>query len=195
MKSGQIYVFAGNGKGKTSAALGTTIRALAQNWQVVWLAFYKSTQWQTAELQLSNLLADQLRNKLEIYAYGQGFYLPGSSKQAPVGSGSAVVVDTATTTTHQQSAVHTLQQAQAVLHRSHPPQLLVLDEILNAITDKLITEAAVLDLLQKRGATHCVLTGRQAAPALLDAADLVSSIEKVKHPYDHGQLAMPGLDF
>jgi cob(I)alamin adenosyltransferase len=173
MKPGLIYIFTGDGKGKTSAALGTVVRALAQGWTVAWVAFYKDVRWQIGEYQLPTLLKKPWADHLEMSALGQGFYIPTASKTA-------------------QAA---LQKVEEILQRATSPQLLVIDEVCNAIADQLITEAEVIKVLAQRQSTHCVLTGRGATPHLIEMADLVSSITKVKHPYDQGQMAVPGLDF
>jgi cob(I)alamin adenosyltransferase len=193
MKSGLIYIFTGDGKGKTSAALGTVVRALAQGWSVSWVAFYKDARWQISEYQLPKLLKKPWADRLEMCALGQGFYITTANKTAPVQQ--AVVIDTKTPAQHRQAAQAALHKAEEILQRAAPPQLLVIDEVCNAIADHLITEAEVIKVLAQRQSTHCVLTGRGATPRLIEMADLVSSITKIKHPYDQGQLAVPGLDF
>ena len=76
------------------------------------------------------------------------------------------------------------------------PFLLVMDEILNAISEELLEENDVLNVLDLRGETHVVLTGRgEPSGRLLEGCDLVTECKKIKHPYDLGKLAVKGLDF
>ena len=60
---------------------------------------------------------------------------------------------------------------------------------------ELVTEKEVLVVVGRRGQAHLVLTGRAATPKLIAAADLVTQMKKIKHPYDQGQLAVKGLDY
>ena len=73
--------------------------------------------------------------------------------------------------------------------------LLVLDEALNAVNDKLINLIDLIDLISKRGQTHIILTGRNAPKKLIELADLVTEMKNVKHPFDSGKKAVLGLDY
>jgi cob(I)alamin adenosyltransferase len=190
-----VYVFTGNGKGKTSAALGTALRGVARDWQVDWIAWYKNVQWDISEYRLPDLLP---KGNLEMFALGQGFFIKepeqvvnGKVKIASVNS--AKVSDNHTPDEHHAAAQAALHFAQERLAKH--PEILVLDEICNAIEDGLVQEDDVLALLQQRGSTHIVLTGRSASDSLIEAADLVSEIISRKHPYESGKLAVAGLDF
>ena len=103
------------------------------------------------------------------------------------------VTDSHSENEHHQAAQAALKFARARLAKR--PGILVLDEICNAMADKLIEESQVFDLLRKRGTTHIILTGRSASDELIASADLVSEITARKHPYDAGKLAVAGLDF
>lgn len=187
---GLIYIFTGNGKGKTSAALGTALRAVGHGWTVDWVAWYKNADWRMSEYQVT-------LPGLSMFALGKGFYIqkPESvHKNIKIASvNAAKVVDTAQPDEHQAAAQAALEFARQRLEQK--PNVLVLDEICNALSDKLVDEADVLNLLQHRGDTHIVLTGRSASAEIIAAADLVSEIQHLKHPYDSGKLAVAGLDF
>jgi cob(I)alamin adenosyltransferase len=73
--------------------------------------------------------------------------------------------------------------------------LLVLDEVNNAVKDKLIDLGDLLKLISQRDKTHLILTGRGGSGRVLEAADLVTEMKKIKHPYDRGQKAVKGLDY
>ena len=197
--SGLVYVFTGEGKGKTSAALGVATRSLLNGEKVVWIAFYKQESWGLSESKLK----DKFEN-LEMIFTGKGFRiikpLHQSSikplKIAKVGDKGHVVVDTATEDEHKLAASMGLQMAAKSLQEK--PFLLVMDEVLNAVDEGLIAEKELLEVMDIRGETHMVLTGRVGAePArmILAGADLVTECKKIKHPYDLGKLAVKGLDF
>lgn len=193
--TGLVYLFTGDGKGKTSAALGTAVRAVGRGWRVDWIAWYKDASWDVSEYRLPELLP---KNRLNMFALGKGFFIRQPEqvinetvKVASVHS--AKVIDTHTPDDHHAAARAALEFAGERL--AGQPEVLVLDEICNAMSDGLIPEAEVLELLDRRGATHLVLTGRSASSTLMEYADLVSQIAAIKHPYDQGKLAVAGLDF
>jgi cob(I)alamin adenosyltransferase len=193
--TGLIYIYTGDGKGKTSAALGQVLRGLANGWKVGWISWYKEASWGISEHSFSALLLPDARKRLQFFAMGKGFFLKekqrnGKLKTARVNAG--VVIDDDSPKEHKIAAQLALKKAGELINEV---DLLILDEVCNAIDDKLLTNAEVLKILDKRGQTHLILTGRHVSPALQHAADLVSEIQKRKHPYDSGKLAVKGLDF
>lgn len=195
--SSMIYVFTGEGKGKTSAALGVATRSLLLEKKVVWVAFYKQESWGLAEAKLK----DKFKN-LEMIFGGRGFRISNFDKKimkegkelklATVGNG-AKVVDTASEEEHQQAAANSLEMANKYLQEM--PFLLVMDEVLNAVNEGLIAVEQLIKVLGNRGETHVVLTGRGLPKEIEEVADLVTECKKIKHPYDTGKLAVSGLDF
>ena len=199
--TGLVYVFTGDGKGKTSAALGTAVRAVGARLKVAWVAWYKQASWGISEHELTNYLP---KENFEMHMLGKGFHIRESMeagkhegmeekniKTADV-AGGAKVVDTASNLEHQLAAEAALEKALELLPEV---DVLICDEINNAVDDSLLELDLVIKLLNKRGNTHIVLTGRNAKQKVVDAADLVSEIQKIKHPYDSGKLAVKGLDF
>lgn len=192
MKQGLVYLFTGEGKGKTSAALGVATRSLLLGERVVWVAFYKGSDWELAEKKLTEKFPN-----LEMYFTGKGFRIAKPEqvvhnvKIASVGS--AKVVDTASEDEHVLAAKQGLELAKQKLQQK--PFLLVMDEVLNAVSEGLLQSEQVLDILESRGSTHVILTGRGVDQAIVAAADLVTECKKIKHPYDRGELAVRGLDF
>ncbi len=195
MTTGLVYIFTGNGKGKTSAALGVAMRAAGQRKRVAMVQWYKEKAkgkrqkakiptWLIGEHHLPELLNKPL---FEIYPMGQGFYkLP---------------TDHATANDHKTAAQQALKFAGSLLvhHPSsiihYPLFLLVLDEALNAVADKLIQLNQLVKLISLRGSVHIILTGRNAPKELIDLADLVTEMKNVKHPFDKGKKAVLGLDY
>jgi cob(I)alamin adenosyltransferase len=200
--TGLIYAFTGDGKGKTSAALGVATRSLLNGEKVVWVAFYKQESWGLSEAKLK----DKFEN-LEMIFTGKGFRITNFDKKlmrdgkelklATVGDG-AKVVDTASEDEHKMAAEYGLQLAANSLQQK--PFLLVMDEVLNAVDEGLITEKELLEVVGNRGETHVVLTGRtgpsgRLPEGLMKIVDLVTECKKIRHPYDLGKLAVKGLDF
>lgn len=187
--TGLIYAFTGEGKGKTSAALGVATRSLLIGEKVVWIGFYKQESWGLAEAKLK----DKFPN-MEMYFMGKGFKI--GKKTAPVGDKGHVVVDTASEEEHKVAAESGLRLVANSLQKQ--PFLLVMDEVLNAVSDGLLSEKDVLQILARRGDIHVILTGRSdphLTGSLLVKCDLVTECKKIKHPYDSGKLAVRGLDF
>lgn len=174
MSNPRILVFTGDGKGKTTAAMGMALRAAGHGLQVLILQFLKNDQ-KTGELTSLGEI-----DGITIRQVGKGFVPPADSPTYPQ---------------HQQAAIDALNLAkQAVADRQH--DLIVLDEICGAISLGLIPEAHVLELLAQVPSTmHLVLTGRGATDALINAADTVTEMRCIKHAYENGMHAQKGVEF
>jgi len=173
IKKGLVYVFTGDGKGKTSAGLGVAVRAVCNEMKVGIVQWYKEKEWLVSEYKLGEKLKG-----VEIYPMGKGFYnLP---------------TDKATKEEHVKAGQKALKKAESLLKEV---DVLVLDEINNAIKDELVGVEKVMRLIKKRGGVHLILTGRDANKQIVEIADLVTEMKKVKHPFDKGKKAVKGLDF
>ena len=175
-----VYVFEGSGKGKTSAALGVTIRMLLLSKSVVWISWFKEESWKVSEMKLSK----KFKN-IKMYWMGKGFF--GGPD------------DHSSLDTHVLAAQSAVNLAKNILinktNKGKGVDLLVLDEVIKAVNDNLIALSDLLDLIKMRGEIHLVLTGRDCPLEIKEVADLVTEMEKKKHPYDKGTLAVRGLDF
>lgn len=171
--SGLVYVFTGEGKGKTSAALGVAVRAALRGMKVGIVQWYKEKRWPIAE----HKIGEKLEN-IQIFPLGSGFY------QLPS--------DHATASEHKAAAEAALTQARELVRSV---DVLILDEVINAIGDGLVESKRVMELLSKRGKMHVILTGRGASKELIAMADLVTECKKIKHPFDKGKMAVAGLDY
>ena len=172
---GLIMVFTGNGKGKTTAALGMGMRAWGQGKKVLVLQFIKGS-WHYGELNT----AAKLGENFEIRQLGEGFtYLNNGVTRAE----------------HRAAARAALAAALDELARARV-DLLILDEVLYALKLKLITLEEVLVLLDRKPAQmHLVLTGRGAPPEIIERADLVTEMKEIKHHYARGVGAQEGVEF
>ena len=176
MKQGdlkRLLIFTGDGKGKTTAALGMAMRALGHGLSVKIIQFVKSDP-DTGEIALMRRLPD-----LEIVQTGRGFVPPQSH---PAFADHAAAARTALALSREALA-------------SGQYQLVVLDEICTAIHLALISEQNVLELLSH--AAQClivILTGRGATPGLIALADTVTEMKCIKHGYESGIKAQKGVE-
>ncbi|OGW51061.1 MAG: cob(I)yrinic acid a,c-diamide adenosyltransferase [Nitrospirae bacterium GWC2_57_9] len=174
-ENGLIIVFTGNGKGKTSAALGIALRATGHRMYVSLVQFIKSGS-ATGE----SRAAERLAPEFEFLSRGKGFVnCCGSTTPVEV---------------HQKAAVQALAAAGQRMHAGW--DILILDEINTAVALGLIGIQDVLALIKKKAPRlHMILTGRDAHPDLIAIADMVTEMRSIKHPYDEGRPARKGIDF
>ena len=174
-RRGLVIVFTGNGKGKTSAAMGTAFRAVGQGFKVLMIQFIKGS-WHYGELDSARMLGDAF----EIRPMGRGFVKVGTEKPDP-------------------EDIRLVAEAWAVAvseMNSGRWDLLVLDEINYAVHYGMLPIDKVLEGLATRPeALHVICTGRNAHPRLIEAADLVSEIKQIKHPFEKGILAQRGIEY
>lgn len=217
MKKGLVYLFTGDGKGKTSAAIGVGVRAAMADKNVAMVCWYKSHDWDVSEYKIP----EKIKN-FKIYIVGKGFYIKDSRfefgerdlKISPL-TGGGSVVDRVSEEEHRKSAKDSLAIAREILKLSgrrattekaiklsdgavvkiSPVEVLILDEVCNAIEDGLVDVDELVKLILKRGKVHLILTGRKAAGKIIKIADLVTEMKKIKHPYDRGIKAVKGLDY
>jgi cob(I)alamin adenosyltransferase len=174
--TGLVIVFTGNGKGKTTAALGTALRACGYGHKVVMIQFIKGP-WKTGE----QVSAARLAPELEFVKAGKGFY--------------KIMNDRIPEEVHRNAAAEGYRLAEEKL-LSGTYGLVILDEINNAVSDGLLTIEQVLSLVNRKPPhVHLLLTGRNAHPSLLEKAHMVTEMREVKHPYQQGILAQKGIDF
>jgi cob(I)alamin adenosyltransferase len=167
-----VLLNTGDGKGKSTAAFGVMLRALARDWRVCVVQFIKSDRWKVGEEQLARRLGvDWLKG-------GDGFTWESPDLETSAGRAAAA-----------------WELAAATLAAGEH-QLVVLDEITYPITYGWIDGAEVARAIRERPAhVNVVLTGRNAASELVEVADTVTEMVKVKHAYDRGIRARRGIDF
>jgi cob(I)alamin adenosyltransferase len=176
IKNGLTVVYTGTGKGKTTAALGTVIRAVGYGLRVFMLQFIKGS-WHYGELDGAKLLAPYF----VMEPMGKGFY--------------KIVDDKLPEEEHRKAAMAAADRALAIL-RSREYDLVILDEINVAVMTGLLPAQKVLEIIEaKPENVHLILTGRGAPPEVIDRADLVTEMREIKHPYQNGRLAQKGIDF
>ena len=166
-----ILVYTGDGKGKTSACVGQTVRALGQNMTVAFGQFMKRSGQAGEQAMLARLLDERF------FAGGMGFLRNDADRPA-----------------HRQAALRVLEWARAQLDQV---DMLVLDESLYALGSGIVERQELEELMAAARAhgRHLVLSGRNAPDWLVEAADLVTSMTEVKHPWRTGVKAAPGIEF
>lgn len=170
---GLIIVNTGNGKGKTTAALGTAMRAVGCKFNVFMVQFIKGS-WDYGELHV----VERLKPFLEIKAMGEGFTWETKDKER----------DTAVAN----QAWDFCKQ----LIEKNEHDLLIFDEINNALDYGYLDVGDVVDALKKKPKEmHIILTGRNAPREIIDIAHLVTEMREIKHPFHQGIYAQKGIEF
>ncbi|KJV08502.1 cobinamide adenolsyltransferase [Elstera litoralis] len=174
IEKGLLIVHTGSGKGKSTAAFGLILRALGHDWRVGVVQFIKGV-WDTGE---RRALERGFTDQLVWHAMGEGFTWETQDLERDKAAAEAAWA-----------------QAQRLLADPNL-SLLVLDEINIALRyDYLDLEAVLAVLRARREGLHVVLTGRNAKPGLIEAADLVTEMTLVKHPFKSGVKAQAGIEF
>ena len=173
LERGLVLVHTGNGKGKSSSALGVVARALGWGNKVAIVQFIKGT-WKTGEREFFKRFPDEVH----WHTMGDGFTWNTQDKDK----------DT-------QAATAAFSKASELMS-SGDYDLVVLDEINIALRYDYLDVAHVIAALESRSErTSVIATGRDAKPELMDMADLVSEMQEIKHPFKAGIKAMQGIDF
>lgn len=181
-KESVVIVYTGDGKGKTSAAVGLMARALGNRWKVAFIQFIK--YWGVGEHVFIRDILPVYDDQLFFYKGGKGFYKAGELSEQHV-----------TEAQHKQAAKETYKTALECA-TSGEYDLVICDEINNAVHDGLITMRQMETLLKKRSPnTSLCLTGRDYPKDLLKYADIATDMTKIKHHFDDKYLANKGIDF
>jgi len=177
---GLTHAYVGDGKGKTTAAVGTAVRAAGYGWRVLFLQFMKSPSWPSGERESLKKLG------IEVLVFGEGFY--------------KILNDKKPETEHKTAALNAL-----MILRDHvfsgKYQLVVADELGTAVEEKLLDREPVEQMLKDRiidsqaKMVNLIWTGHEKITWMLKFADLVTDMKMVKHPYYQGIIATKGIDY
>jgi cob(I)alamin adenosyltransferase len=172
---GLIIVNTGPGKGKTTAAMGTGLRAVGNGMKVLMLQFLKGS-WHYGELDAVKAFGDNFVMK----QMGRGFVKVGGAETDPEDI--------------RMVAEAWKEAAEAIM--SGQWDLVILDEINYAISYGMLDPTVVAETLRgKPEQVHVILTGRNAHPTIIDLADTVTEMKQVKHAYEKGVLAQRGIEY
>jgi len=173
IRKGLLIIYTGDGKGKTTAALGLVFRALGRGQRVAMVQFIKG-KWKTGEAKM----AQELAGRVDFFSMGDGFTWDTKNYEQDVAS-----------------ARRAWAKCRELLVDPRY-QIVIFDELSYVITYNFLSVQDVLEgLKRKPPRTHVVITGRNAPPELIEIADLVTEMREVKHPYRAGIKAQPGVDY
>ncbi|MCX7793815.1 MAG: cob(I)yrinic acid a,c-diamide adenosyltransferase [Thermodesulfovibrionales bacterium] len=169
MKKGYIHVYTGNGKGKTTAALGLALRAAGAGLRVFIAQFIKSRRCS------EHRALERFKDLITVKLYGTGF-IKGKEKEEI------------------RAARRGLEEVRGIIH-SGDYEMVILDEINIATHSGLISTEDLLDLIEnKPSRVELVLTGRYADARIIKKADLVTEMKDIKHYYKQGVRARKGIE-
>ena len=171
--SGLIHIYCGDGKGKTTAALGLALRAAGSGKKVLLLQFFKDGR--SSEFAALDHVPG-IEAVMQTRSFGFSWTLSEEEKKEAKAYYSGL-----------------LEEA---FRRAGAFDMLVLDEAMSACTTGMIDEARLLRLMEEKPEElEVVLTGRNPSQALVDAADYVTEMKKIKHPYERGVAARKGIEY
>ena len=175
-KDGLIIVYTGKGKGKTTAALGMALRAVGHDYRICMVQFIKGS-WHYGEMTSSK----RLEPEFELTAIGRGFV--------------GIIDDKSPLEEHKKIAQEAIRLSKEKIE-SKIYDIIILDEINYAINLGLVNLQDVLDIIKiKPPNLNLVLTGNYAKQEIIDAADLVTEMKEIKHPFKSGIKAKKGIDY
>jgi cob(I)alamin adenosyltransferase len=173
---GLVHIYTGNGKGKTTAAIGLGIRACGSGIKVLMVQFLKSSD--TSELNTLKKLEPQF-NVLRGFNSKKFVWNMTPDEFAAAAK-----------------EANTIFENVKNVFLKDEYGLIILDELLGVLSSGFIDEAAIIDLIAcKPKEIELVMTGRDAPKGLIEIADYVSEIQAIKHPYDKGVSARRGIEF
>lgn len=171
-RRGVLIVNTGDGKGKSSSAFGVMLRAVARDWRVAVIQFIKSDKWRTGEKDMA------VRLGVDWVVGGDGFTWESDDMEATI------------------AAARDAWARASEIVLSGDYDLVILDEATYPVTFSWIGVDEVLEVLRSRPPhVNVVITGRDADPAIIDLADTVTEMRKIKHAFDEGIQARRGLDY
>jgi cob(I)alamin adenosyltransferase len=173
---GLKIIYTGNGKGKTTAAIGAAVRAAGQGLKVKIIQFIKDSNLKYGEHKALEMIPN-----IEIESFGKGFV--------------GILGDNKSEDEHKMAAENALWVLKNDLN-SDKYNMLIADEILGAIYAKLIDENEVIDLINRCPKdTHLILTGRNASDGLISLVDTVTEMKEIKHHYQKNIGSQKGIEF
>jgi cob(I)alamin adenosyltransferase len=172
-RKGLIMIYTGEGKGKTTAALGLAFRALGYRWRVAMVQFIKG-KWKTGE----DKMCEQLKGRIDCFRMGEGFTWITKDYER----------DVATARKAWEKCLEVLKDERY--------RVVIFDELNYVLKYNFLPVEEIVEALKhKPPQTHVVITGRDAPQPLIELADLVTEMREIKHPFRAGLKAQPGIDY
>ena len=175
-KDGFVIVYTGNGKGKTTAALGMALRAVGYNHKICIIQYIKGS-WPYGEMESIK----RLEPEVELVIVGKGFV--------------GIIDDKSPREDHEKIAQEAIKISKEKINSGNY-NIVILDEVNYAVNLGLVDVNDVLDLIKSKPENlNLVLTGNHAKKEIIDIADLVTEMKEIKHPFKSGIKAKKGIDF
>ncbi len=177
-KLGLVQIFWGNGKGKTTSALGTALRACGSGFSVHLVQFMKNGAGDYEIEHPGEIRALEKFDNFSYKRFGAGSWIVGKPKQH-----------------HIEKVKTALEYLKSSLNQDY--DIIIADEILYAVQLKILQEEKIIELIENKPKNkELILTGSHIPfPKIFELADLVTEIKKIKHPYDKGIMARKGLEY
>lgn len=176
LEKGYVQVYTGNGKGKTTAAVGQAMRAVGNGLTVYMLQFLKADP--TGELEIAKLIGD----KFQIFRFEskKGFFWTLNEEEKAV----------------LKKEVDEAYNFAVDVIKNNSCDVFILDEIMGVLGNKLLTEEQVLELIDKKPINmELILTGRNVPDRIKDKADLVTEMKEIKHYMEKGVYVREGIEY
>ena len=186
-KLGLVHVYTGDGKGKTTISLGLALRAVGNDFRVYMIQFLKSGK--TGELVSSKLLPGFV-----IEQFGVDALMEKQKQKTLTEFGQTTRFVFMPDIEEKESCEKALQHAKEII-ASGQYELVILDEINCALDKGLIKIEDVAEIIKNHGTVELVLTGRDAPKEIIELADYVSFVQKIKHPWQKGIKARRGIEY
>lgn len=175
LENGLIQIYTGDGKGKTTAAVGQAVRALGHGLDVCIIYFHKECEeWGYGEFDL----LEEIGAKVKGFAEKHPHFFENVTQEKMC-----------------KECLKGVKYIEKIFEKDNF-DMLIIDEIIISVRDGFLKEDKLLDLLDKKPEDmEVILTGRGATEKLIEKADLVSEIKKIKHPFDKGVGSREGIEF
>lgn len=176
LEKGYVQVYTGNGKGKTTAAVGQAVRSAGNGLKVYMLQFLKTDP--TGELEIAKLLGD----KFQIFRFEskKGFFWTLKDEEKAV----------------LKEEVNRAYNFAMEVIKNNSCDVFILDEIMGILSNKLLTEEQVVELIDNKPSNmELILTGRNVPASIIDKADLVTEMKEIKHYMKKGVYSREGIEY
>lgn len=176
LEKGYVQVYTGNGKGKTTAAIGQAVRSVGNGLRVYMLQFLKTEP--TGELEIAKLIGD----RFQIFRFEsvRGFFWTLSDEEKEI----------------LKSEVDKEYKFAMDVVENNRCDVFILDEIMGVLSNKLLTEEQVLELIHKKPSNmELILTGRNVPESIKEKADLVTEMKEIKHYMEKGVFSREGIEY
>jgi cob(I)alamin adenosyltransferase len=176
LEKGYVQVYTGNGKGKTTAAVGQAVRSAGNGLKVYMLQFLKTEP--TGELEIAKLIGDNFQ--IFRFECKKGFFWTLNNEQKAM----------------LKKEVNNAYNFAMEVIKNNSCDVFILDEIMGVLSNKLLEEGQIIDLIENKPINmELILTGRNVPDSIKDMADLVTEMKEIKHYMEKGVYSREGIEY